>query len=405
MDRQQVVKDAEIALENLSTGARLPEDRWKEFVQRVREKAVLRDYITVAEISESGKLLIPWIEVPENVMGLAQGLLNPADYNMAEINNDQNTLQTFDVETVIFIPDDWKDGNFQQENGVSVVLDLFASQFAANMEQAGLYSNALGPAVLESKVKKGGSSSNYVKFAVRSKQDGWLEKMESGTVVDAENSDDIDAVFGEAMLEFPTRYDMYMDQLRWFAPSRLKAVQQINLARRETSLGDLAKNGSVVPKPYGYEILSMPLLESRPPEVEHVTLTGTTAVTLQYKPLVSSEVKVFPSTLGTNATAPYILGTDYNFTGSTAEIVRPSSGSNITSGATVKVQYQTGTKCFFTFPKNLVMGLTRDISITPWYYAPGRGTFYFIRAKVGYHFLNQNANVLIKNLKLSPIAA
>lgn len=400
MDRQQVVKDAQLALDNLSTGSRLPEDRWKEFVAKVREKAAMRDYITVAEISESGKLYIPWIEANENVMGLAQGLLNPADYNLAWINNDHNLVDTFDVETVVFIKDDWRDGNFQQQTGQQIALDLFASQFAANMESAALFSNTIGPAIKESEVKQTGSTTQYVKFAVRSKHDGWLEMMEAGTVIDAQNSTDIDAVFGTALLNFPNRYEMYMEQLRWFVPSKLKIAQQIALANSATPLGDMARNGAVEVKPYGVPLLSVPLLPTRPPEVEHVTLTGTTAVALQYKPIVASEVKVLPSNLNTTATTPYIQGTDYDFTDATAEIVRTASGSNITSGETVKVQYQTGTKCFLTFPKNLVLGLTRDISITPWNYVPGRGTFYFIRAKMGYHFLNKDANILIKNLKL-----
>lgn len=401
-NRQAAVKATEIAFSDLSTGARLPEQRAAEFLVRVREKATMKDMITVAPINDSGKLIAPWAEVPENVMGLAQGLKNPADYLMHQMTTGDEEIETFDVECIVFIKDDWRRGNFQGEGGVDLALDMFATQFAANMEQAALYSNTLGPAILESDLKEGGSSSQYVKFDVRSQANGWLERMEDGGVVDGENSDDISAVFGEMLLEYPTRYEQYMSQLKWFVPPRLDKVMQMNLANRETGLGDLARNGKIQNSPWGIDTLPVPLLLTNPPEVEHITLTGTTPVALEYKPILASNLKILPSTLGSTATTPYINGTDYNFTSSTAEVVRPSSGSNISSGATVKAFYKTGTKAFLTFPGNLVMGLTRNIEIEPWRYAPGAGTFYIIRAKMGWGFLIPGAVVLGKNIKAEP---
>lgn len=396
---------AGISYSDLGEGSRLQPDQWSEFVSKVRESATMRNYVTVAGIDKAGKMFIPSIEAPPYVIQNQQGLKNPADYAMTFLNFSEHSVQTYDVETIVFVPRQFTEGNFKEKNGLTAALGLLGEQFAANLEEMGLFSNTLGPAVLESDIRKDGASSQYIKLDAFSNYNGWLETMESGVVIDAENSDDLHGVFGEALLNWPTRYDKYMQGLRFFTPTRLKTIAQINLGNDPTQLGALAKNGSIEIKPHGIPIQDIATLPLRPWEVEHKTLTATTAVLLQYKPVLASELKLLPSTLAGTATTPYVKDTDYEFTEATASLVRTSSGSNITSGQVVKAFYKTGTKSFLTFPGNLVLGLSEDITITPFAYPLADGTFYIIRAKVGHTMMLPEANVLIKNIKAEPQAA
>lgn len=399
LSRHEFTKATGASLSDLGDGAKLPADRWDEFVVKVHEAASMTGYITVAGVNERGKLFFPAVEVPDQMIRNKQGLKNPADYLTTFLNFSEHSVQTYDVQAIIHVDYNVMKGNFKGDAGWSQVMGALAQGYARNLEQIGLFSNTLGPIVKESDIVDGGSTTKYLKLSAYSNYNGWLEDMESYTVLDAENSDNLHDVLGEALLNWPTRYDSYMDQLNYFVPSRMKVIEQINLSNRETMLGDQARNGKVEIMPHGIPMRTIANLPLRPWEVEHKTLTGTTPVTLQYKPVRSNELFVLPEDLGENtAVTPYILNTDYEFTEATSSLVRPSSGSNITSGDTVKVGYKTGTKSFLTFPGNLVAALTRDMKITTWDYPPSNGVFYIIDAKVGHTMMLKEANILIKNI-------
>lgn len=405
MDRRAFQKATGMSITDLSEGAKLPADRWNEFIVKTHEQASMTGYISVAGINERGKMFFPAIEIPDQIIRNKQGLKNTADYNMTFLNFTDHDVQTYDVETIIHIDNNLARGNFKTEQGMTQIMGALAAAFARNLEQIGLFSNSLGPIVAESNINKDGDASKFLKLGAQSNYDGWLEMMESGTVIDAENSDDLHGVLGQALLQWPTRYDQYDDDLRFFVPTRLKRIAQINLGTQATNLGDLARNGKIEVTPHGVPMLGISTLPLRPWEVEHKTLTGTTPVTLQYKPVLASELKVLPSSLGeTTAVSPYIKDTDYEFTEATSSLVRTASGSSITSGDVVKVGYQTGTKAFLTFPGNLVAGISREMTIQSVDHPLSDGVIYIIRAKVGHTMLLKEANVLIKNIKGVPQA-
>jgi hypothetical protein len=98
-----------------------------------------------------------------------------------------------------------------------------------------------------------------------------------------------------------------------------------------------------------------------PRVVEHVVLSGTTAVGLRYGPV--SSVIVTPSTLGNNTpVTPYINVTDYVVVGSDGTIARTGGGA-IGDGDTVKVTYDANPQVLLTHKMNFILGIGRDIRI------------------------------------------
>jgi hypothetical protein len=406
ISRAMIQRAASLDIDNMAAGAKLPEQHAAEFMEYVRAQAVGRQYFDVVEIDESGVMRMPYLETSGNVVNKPQGLLNPADYNVAFFNDGEQVVRTFNGTAIAFIPDRFMRENTSAQNGngqagVDTALNLLAQEFLANFEQMFLYGNSTtAPAIRESEFKNGGSTTQFVRFDFRAQANGWLQQMESGIVVDAENSDDVYKVLGTAWEQYPERYQQYEALLAWHAPTRLKRVMKINLATKDTVLADNAINGRVELQPYGFPINEIPLLATNPPETEHITMTGTTAQALQYKPIVAADVVVLPSTLAATPVTPYIQGTDYSVNEANGTITRIDGGA-ITAGQVVKVQYKTGTKLWLGPPKNVVIGLSRDMSIESWRYAPAEGTFYVMSGRMGMGIRNVGANVLIKNLKLA----
>lgn len=392
----------ELNFGSMSTGARIPADRAKEFYIRAWEQASMSQHVDVVPITPSGELYMPWLEINPNVMGLAQGLKNPADYARTFFNSGDEKLDTIDVDAFLFIPKRWEESNIQKGAGVDLVLGMLSAQFLANMEQACFYSNSLGVAIQESLVKENGDATKYVLNEAQSEFDGWLRKLDSGVVINAQNSSDTYATLAKMHEAWPTRYDHLSTDLRWFLPSRLQRNMYTNLARaRETNLGDAALNTNIQLTPYGIPAHAVPLFEERPIVVEHITLTGTTPVALRYKPVKANEVIALPANLAGVATTPYTQGasSEYVVDETNGTVARTASSSAISSGATVKIQYRAGTQALLSPPKGLVIGITNEVSIDAWPYPPANGTFYIIRGKFGWGLKNPGANVKGVNLK------
>jgi hypothetical protein len=121
----------------------------------------------------------------------------------------------------------------------------------------------------------------------------------------------------------------------------------------------------------GVEAFSIPLLELYPKIVEHVTLTGTTAVALRYKPLPRTTTTdpappadpvVHLATLANTPTAKYTEGSgnDYIIDYTNGTIARDAA-STIGSGSSVKVTYHAYPQIVLTHRQNLVIGISRDI--------------------------------------------
>jgi hypothetical protein len=168
------------------------------------------------------------------------------------------------------------------------------------------------------------------------------------------------------------------------------------LATRATALGDATAGGGGH-APFGVQAVPVPLWDLQPKVVEHITLTGTTAVALKYSPV--SDVVVLPETLAGTPTTPFVegAGNDYVLDAAQGTIARDAAGV-IGNGDTVKVTYNANPQMLLTHMNNFVVGIGRDIRIEK-----DRDIFkgvnqYAITVKVAVTFEENSAIVKVKNI-------
>ena len=170
------------------------------------------------------------------------------------------------------------------------------------------------------------------------------------------------------------------------------------LSTRSDVVGSNAVSGNGV-APYGIPIVEVPLWDFEPLTTEHIVLTGTTATALACAPV--SNVVVTASTLGSTPSAAYIETTDYVVDEAAGTVVRPASGSAITSGQTVKVTYQAQPQLLLTDWMNFIIGIGTNVRLEK-----DRDIFasvnqYALTAKVAIEYENLEALVKVKNLGTS----
>lgn len=277
------------------------------------------------------------------------------------------------------------------------ILRMMARQVANNIEQIYWYGNTLGPAIAQSEWPGGGSSSLYRKDTLYGLLNGLLTQAESGNVIDHANGDMDYTLISKMINSMPNKFKMDKRALRLMLSMFHEQLYLENTSTRATGLGDVVLNGGGTPSPFGVPLAAYSLLEHNPIHVDHVTLNGTTAAALSYKNM--SDVVVTPSSLSTNAIAPYVLTTDYTLDATNGTITRVGGGA-IGDGDTVKVTYRSTGRQILTNPSNIIVGfginnmsIEKDRNI---YKKVNEYTIYF---QTDIIFEETSAVVLAKNIK------
>ncbi len=234
---------------------------------------------------------------------------------------------------------------------------------ANDMEKMVWGSNTLGPSIKEADFKNNGSghATDRIKDATFSQFNGLIAAADaSGSGVltyDADNSADIQLIMHNTIKKLPADYRQEKSELRFYVPSNVEENLRSYLKKRDTAEGDLFLTEDNMVMFRGILVVACPLLDVNPYVTEHITLTGTTPVSLKYDNLPSAaNVFVNASTLSSTAATPYVSATDYTLTASTGSIVRITSGA-ISSGAVVKVTYQVLPQIFLTKRNNFIIAI------------------------------------------------
>jgi hypothetical protein len=275
------------------------------------------------------------------------------------ITTSKITLTPAEIMVPAEISDNFKELNIEGDNFEDHAIRMFATQLANDMEELYIIGDQNGPAVLEGDIIDNGSSTQYVKDSYLALQDGWQLLADSGNVVDAEGTNIGFSVFSDAIKAMPTKFRRNKKNLRWFMSPDLAQTYAERLTTRATMAGDEAGRGMVM-QPFGIKLVEVPLWDFNSKVVEHVVLSGTTAVTLKYKNITS--VIVLPNTLSDTPSTPYISGTDYTLDATAGTIARDAGGS-IGDGDTVKVTYLASPQLLLTHMSNFIIGIGRDIRI------------------------------------------
>jgi len=358
ISNEELVEKAVVTADALASAGKLNPAQSDRFIDFVVDETVLKDNARVVrfrnetlEIDKIGigkRAAVPKAEATDP--GVRRGL-----------STSKITLQPSEIMVPFEIGDTFREINIEGDSVEDHIISMFAKQLANDLEELYITGDKLGPAALEADLIDGGSATGYVKDSYLALQDGWQKLANGANIVDAQGQNIGLGVFSKMIRQMPTKFRRNKGQLRWFLSPDLWQLYMEKLSTRATSLGDSAAGGGSH-GPFGIQAVPVPLWEFEPPVVEHVQLTGTTAVALRNSNV--KNVVVTPSTLAGTPTTPFVegAGNDYVLDAAAGTIARDAAGA-IGSGETVKVTYSSPPQIMLTHMNNFVVGIGRDIRI------------------------------------------
>lgn len=356
ISNEELVQKAVITTDALAAAGKLSPAQSDAFIDYVIQETVLKDNARIVRFRNES-LEIDKIGVGRRV---ALPKAEAADPQIRRgISTTKVVLQPREIIVPFEIGDVFKEVNIEGEGIEEHIIRLMATQLANDLEDLYINGDVLGQAALQSDLIEGGSTSLYVRDSYLGLQDGWARLADSAHIVDMAGQAIGLGVFGAMLRALPTKYRRNKANLRFFASPDMAQLYIEKLATRATALGDKSADGSQH-TPFGVKLVEVPLWDHLPTIVQHVTLTGTTAVALRYAPI--SGVVVTPTTLGSTPTAAYVNDTDYDLDLTAGTIARDAGGA-IGSGTTVKVTYQANPQLLLTHMSNFIIGIGRDIRI------------------------------------------
>lgn len=389
---EELVQKAVITADSLASAGKLNPVQAEKFLDYVFNETVLsksartvrfrNEKLYVEKIGIGTRAAMPKEEATDP--GLRRG-----------INTSRVTLQPKEVMVPVEIGDTFIEHNIEGDDVEDHIIQMFAKQLANDLEELYILGNTLGPAAIEGDIVPGGSTTQYIKDTYLALLNGWQYLAESGNQVDAEGANIGLGIFGKAIRAMPTKFRRNKKNLRFFCSPDLAQLYYEKMATRASNLGDAAAEGTLV-KPFGIPIVEVPVWDLQPTYVEHVTLNGTTAVTLENENI--SDVVVLPETLAKYPPeTPYVSGTDYTLDATAGTIARDAGGS-IGDGDVVKVTYSASPKLILSHESNFIVAIGRDVRIEK-----GRDIFkgvnqYAITVKADANFEEATAIVNVKNI-------
>lgn len=383
-----------ITTETLADGGLLNPEQSRQFAIWTFDNTVLKPYVRKVRVKGSEH------EIP--ALGVGNRVTQPATEGVAPayeatVGVQKITLIPKDVVVPFSISDKARRENIEGDNFEDTVIQTMAAQMANDMETLHMMGNTLGPAVEEKEIKPNGQTGKYIKDAFLALYDGILKIVgENGHILDFGYNKLDHTLFAQALRTLPAKYRRNLNQLFWIAPADIEQLYRESLAGRSTPVGDRAVTQSEPLTPYGVPLIPMPNLPSRPLMVEHVTLNGTTPVSLQFKHI--DDVVVTPKDLGSNATAPYKEGDDYTVDKDNGTITRVDTGA-ISDGQEVKVTYTIPPVILLTLKNNIVYGLGEDVAIEKQRDIYRGANLHTIRTSIAVGVENVDACVLVVNIQ------
>jgi hypothetical protein len=389
---EELVQKAVITADALASTGKLNPAQEEKFLDYVFDETVLSQSARVARFSNE-KMYVEKIGIGKRAAMPKEEAVDPG--LRRGVTTSRVTFQPKEVMVPVEIGDIFSEINVEGKSVEDHVIRMFANQLANDLEELYILGNTLGPASVEGDIVDGGSTTQYIKDSYLALLNGWQYLAESGNQVDAAGANIGLSVFGSAIRAMPTKFRRNKGDLRFFCSPDLAHLYYEKTATRASNLGDAAAGGATV-NPFGIPIVEVPIWDLQPLYVEHVTLNGTTAVSLKNAPV--SDVVVLPSTLAKYPPqTPYVSGTDYTLDASAGTIARDAGGS-IGDGDVVKVTYKANPKLILTHKSNFIIAVGRDVRIER-----GRDIFkgvnqYAITVKADANFEEASAIVNVKNI-------
>jgi hypothetical protein len=391
VSNEELVQKAVIATDAIAAAGKLNPAQADKFIDYVVDESVLKNNARVErfrnetlEIDKIGigrRVALPKAEAADP--GLRRG-----------IETSKIILEPRAVAVPFEISDEFLETNLEGAALADKIVQLMARQFANDLEELYLLADVLGPSIVESDYRSGGSTTQHVKdeyLGLLPTPGGWLRRADSGHVVDHAGANVGLTVFGAMLRNLPQKFRRNKAALRFFIAPDLAQLYVEKLSTRATGLGDASAAGASH-KPYGVQLVEVPLLQFLPKVVEHIVLSGAGAHNLRYKP-VQNEV-VTPVALAGTPTTPYVEGSDYDMDYANGTITR----NGLADPTTVKITYEANPQVLLTHMSNFIVGIGRDIKIEK-----DRDIYkgvwsYMVTAKVAVQF--EEADALVKGVNI-----
>jgi hypothetical protein len=396
MSNADLIQKATVTTAALANAGKLNPLQANRFIDFVVDESMMKDMVRIARFS-SEEMLIEKIGVGRRVAVPKEEAADPGVRR--GVTTSKVTLRPVEIMVPFEIGDLVQEYSIEGKGTMEqTVMRLMAKALANNLEELYWEGNANGPAVLEGDIIDGGSPTLYRKDTYLALYNAWLKQAEAGNVVDAQNAEIAQAVFGKALRAMPRKFKRMRNRLRWFLSDNHEQRYREGLSARQTALGDAAVNSADSPKPFGIQMAPVPLLPEDPLYSEDIVMNtdGTTPSNLSFAPV--TELNVTTQTLGKVPEAAFIEGVDYSKDLTNGTVTR--LGGAIGSGATVKVTYRSAGRMLLSDPQNLILAIGRDIRIER-----ARNIFktvseFAITARVYCTFEEDSAVVLVKNIKV-----
>jgi len=356
ISNEELMRKAQMLLDTFATSGKLNPKQADRFIDYVIKETVLSENARVhrfdnetMDIDKVGigrRAAVPHVEATDP--GIRRG-----------VTTSKVSLTPKPVMVPFEMSDLFQSRSIEGKDLAEHVVQMMAKQFANDLEELYINGDIVGAATLESDYMAGGDTTKYRKDSYLALFDGWIRTGDGGNVYDAGGANIGLSVLGAMIRQMPTKFRRNKGDLRFFMSSDMAQLYYEKLSTRSTALGDVTASGGSH-KPFGVQIVEVPLLDFLPRVVEHVTLTGTTASSLRYAPV--STVVVTTSTLNTTPEAAYTETTDYVIDYTLGTIAR-AGGSTIGDGATVKVTYDSNPQIVLTHWNNMIIGINTAISV------------------------------------------
>lgn len=358
ISNRELVEKAVITTDAIASSGKLNAAQSDRFIDYVIDESVLKNNARIIRFRNED-LDIDKIGVGTRVALPKTEAADPA--LRRGITTSKVTLTPKEIVVPFEIGDVFKEINIEGESVEDHVIQMMARQLSNDLEDLYINGDTLGEAVIEGDIKDGGSTTQYIKDPYMALFNGWLRLSDGGNVYDAAGQNIGLGIFGGMLRQMPTKFRRNKAALRFYMSPDLWQLYLEKLATRATVLGD-ATAGGAAHTPFGVNAVALPLLDLLPTVTEHVTLTGTTAVSLRNSPVQNEVVTL--ATLGTTPTTPFVegAGNDYVMDYVNGTIVRDAGGS-IASGSVVKVTYEANPQVLLTHMNNFIVGIGRDVRI------------------------------------------
>lgn len=400
MTNEEILEKAAMTTQDIAAAGRLNDAQADRFIDFVIDVTGLKDRVRVVRF-RNDKLDIDKIGVGKRVAVAKKEAQDPGIRRKA--NFSKITLQPEEIMVPWELSDDFVLENLEGEEVEDTIMRLMATQMSNDLEELYIQGDSLGALRFEADLIDGGSATDVIVDTYLKLQDGWLKRASESHIVDHDGQNVSHQVFNDMIVEMPSKFKRNKRNLKFFASDTTEQLFRNNLASRATGLGDTAATSEVNLAPFGIELVPLALLPQTPLVTEHVTLAGTTAVSLKHKNIVVGSELVTLESIDLNPLSPvtpFVEGTDYNMDYAAGTIARDGGGS-LADPSDVKVTYQSQSQMWLTEFRNMVLGIGRDIRVERDRNIFTSVTEFAMTAKVGVQMEETDACVLGINIGLN----